>query len=84
MEQVPASNPCAPYISVDPERMSGVPVFRGTRVPVQTLFEFLSAGEPLEAFLDEFEGVGREQAVAVIELAARGLLSPFSAGARAA
>ncbi|MBI4675339.1 MAG: DUF433 domain-containing protein, partial [Chloroflexi bacterium] len=42
--------------------MSGTPVFRGTRVPVQTLFDYLEAGDPLDVFLDDFPSVTREQA----------------------
>ncbi len=56
-------------ITIDPDVMSGAPVFRGTRVPVQTLFEYLAAGDPLEEFLDGFPSVTRDQAVGVIEAA---------------
>lgn len=77
MEQIPPDSPLAPYISVDPERMSGAPVFRHTRVPIQALFDYLRAGEPLDVFLDHFEGVPRELAEGVIDLAARGLLGPL-------
>ena len=54
-------------ITVDPEIHSGTPVFRGTRVPVKTLFVHLEAGDPLEVFLDDFPSVSRELAVAVLE-----------------
>ncbi len=54
----------------DPERMSGAPCFAGTRVPVQNLFDYLEGGESIESFLDDFEGVSREQVMAVIEAAA--------------
>lgn len=77
MEQLPANSPLSPYVSVDPERMHGEPVFKGTRVPVKTLFDYLSANETLETFLDHFEGVERAHAIAVIELAARGLIAPL-------
>jgi uncharacterized protein (DUF433 family) len=53
----------------DPEILAGTPVFVGTRVPVRILFEFLSAGDPLDAFLDAYPSVKREQAVALLELA---------------
>ncbi len=53
----------------DPEIMSGTPVFRGTRVPVQTLFDYLEGGDPLDVFLDDFPSVTREQAQAVLEYA---------------
>ena len=46
-------------------------MFRGTRVPVQALFDYLKAGHDLATFLDHFEGVKREQAEAVIELASK-------------
>ena len=58
-------------ISVDPEEMSGTPVFAGTRVPVQTLVDYLAAGDPLEEFLDGFPTVTREQAVRFIEAASQ-------------
>lgn len=51
------------------EVMSGTPVFRDTRVPVQTLFDYIEAGDPLGVFLDDFPSVTREQALAVLELA---------------
>jgi uncharacterized protein (DUF433 family) len=50
----------------DPEIMGGVPVFVGTRVPVQTLLDYLAAGDPLADFLDHFPSVTREQAVAAL------------------
>lgn len=53
----------------DPEILSGTPVFVGTRVPVRILFEYLAAGDSLEAFLDAFPSVSKDQAVAVLELA---------------
>ena len=62
------------YITVDPEIHSGTPVFRGTRVPVKTLFDHLKAGDPLEVFLDDFPSVSREVAVAVLEEARAALL----------
>ncbi len=73
-ELIPADSLLAPYISVNPGRMHGEPVFKGTRVPVDYLFGHLRAGETIDAFLDGFEGVTREQAVAVLDLAARGML----------
>jgi uncharacterized protein (DUF433 family) len=47
----------------DPEIMSGTPVFRGTRVPVQTLFDYLEDGETLEDFLEGFPTVSRALAI---------------------
>jgi uncharacterized protein (DUF433 family) len=66
-------HPLFGIIWINPQRMSGVPCFAGTRVPIKTLFEYLEGGEPLEEFLTDFEGVTRPQAEAVISLAAEGL-----------
>jgi uncharacterized protein (DUF433 family) len=57
-----------------PERMSGAPCFYGTRVPVKTLFDYLEGSQSLETFLEDFEGVSREQADAVLRLAMGSLL----------
>ncbi len=73
-ELVPPDSPLAPYISVDPGRMHGEPCFTGSRVPIQILFDHLRAGDPLQEFLDGFPPVTRDQLVAVIDLAAMGLL----------
>ena len=62
-------------IVVDPDIHSGTPVFRGTRVPIKTLFDHLEAGDPLEVFLDDFPSVSRQLAVAVLEQA-RAALTP--------
>jgi uncharacterized protein (DUF433 family) len=51
----------------DPEVMHGTPVFRGTRVPVKTLFDYLENGESLDDFLEGFPSVSRELAVLVLE-----------------
>lgn len=58
----------------DPERMSGAPCFYGTRVPVKNLFDYLEGGRSLETFLEDFDGVSREQADAVLRLAMDSLL----------
>ena len=50
----------------NPGILGGVPVFRGTRLPVQTLFDYLAAGLSLDYFLETFEAVTREQAQAVL------------------
>lgn len=55
-------------VSRDPEVVSGALVFAGTRVPVEVLIQYLSAGDPLDEFLDDFPGVSREQAVAYLEM----------------
>ena len=54
-------------INVDPEIMSGTPVFQGTRVPVDALLNNLEAGVSLDEFLENFPTVAREQALAVLE-----------------
>lgn len=56
-------------VTVSPDVMSGVPVFRGTRVPVKNLLDYLAAGDSLDEFLAQFPTVKREQAVALIEAA---------------
>jgi uncharacterized protein (DUF433 family) len=56
-------------ITNSPEIMGGTPVFAGTRVPVQTLFEYLEAGDTITDFLDGFPTVTREQVVALLETA---------------
>ena len=56
-------------ITTSAEIMGGTPVFCGTRVPVQTLFEYLEAGDTIDDFLDGFPTVTREQVVAVLETA---------------
>jgi uncharacterized protein (DUF433 family) len=62
-------------VHTDPEIMSGTPVFVGTRVPVQTLLEYLEAGQPLSEFLEDFPTVSKEQAVAALEQAKQALLA---------
>jgi uncharacterized protein (DUF433 family) len=59
----------------DPDIMHGVPVFRGTRVPVQTLFEYLEGGDTLERFLQGFPTVSRELALEALEEAKQLLLA---------
>jgi uncharacterized protein (DUF433 family) len=53
-------------VSQDPEIMGGTPVFSGTRVPVQTLLDYLEAGDSIEDFLEGFPSVAREQVVAFL------------------
>lgn len=62
-------------IGRDPDVMHGTPVFRRTRVPVQTLFEYLEGGETLEDFLEGFPTVSRELAIQALEEAKHLLLS---------
>lgn len=54
-------------VTRDPEVMHGTPVFRGTRVPVKTLFDYLESGETLDDFLEGFPTVSRELAIQVLE-----------------
>ena len=62
----------------DPDILGGTPVFVGTRVPIQSLFDYLEGGETLDEFLRQFPSVKRDQALAVLDLARTTLL----AGAR--
>lgn len=66
----------SPLITTSPERLGGVVVFSGTRVPVHSMIEFLEAGHPLDHFLEQFPDVSREHAIAVLELAKHALISP--------
>lgn len=74
MERLPPTSEWFPFVSIDSDRLGGEPVFRGTRVPVQALFDYLRAGYDLATFLDHFEGVTRPQAQAVLQLAARSIV----------
>jgi uncharacterized protein (DUF433 family) len=53
----------------DPDILSGIPVFVGTRVPVRSLFDYLEGGDNLEEFLHQFPSVKREQAISVLDAA---------------
>jgi len=57
----------AQIISRSPDIMSGAPVFAGTRVPVQTIIDYLAGGHPLDEFLDDFPTVRREQALELLQ-----------------
>ena len=56
-------------INIDSEILSGQPVFAGTRVPVESLFDHLEAGISLDEFLDDFPTVSKKQAVAILDVA---------------
>ncbi len=56
-------------VNIDPEIMGGTPVFTGTRVTIQSLFDYIETGETLDEFLDNFPSVTREQAIEVLEMA---------------
>ncbi len=66
-------------IHSDPEILGGTPVFVGTRVPVQTLLDYLEGGHPLAEFLDDFPTVTKSQAIATLEQAKHLLVSRATA-----
>ena len=68
-------------VEVNPKKMSGTPVFTGTRVPLKNLFDYLEGGDSLEVFLDDFPTVAREQALGVLELSKEYLLSHYEIAA---
>jgi uncharacterized protein (DUF433 family) len=67
---------CESLIHSDPEILDGTPVFVGTRVPVQSLFDHLEAGDSIDDFLAGFPSVRREQVIAVLEEFRKELLTP--------
>jgi uncharacterized protein (DUF433 family) len=62
-------------IKIDKEIMSGQPVFVGTRIPVDSLFDHLEAGISLDEFLDDFPSVSKQQAISLLEIANKMLTS---------
>ncbi len=66
-------------VTIDPEILGGAPVFKGTRVPVKTLFEYLENDYSLEEFLECFPSVTRDLARQVLECSEQALLSPAAA-----
>jgi uncharacterized protein (DUF433 family) len=62
-------------ISIDPEVMSGTPVFTGTRVPVQTFFDYMEGGDSMEEFLEDYPSVSKDAAIEVLEMAKKTLTS---------
>ncbi|MEO6721503.1 MAG: DUF433 domain-containing protein [Ferruginibacter sp.] len=62
-------------INIDPETMGGTPVFTGTRVPVQSLFDYIESGETLDEFLDNFPSVNKDLAIQVLDMASKTLTS---------
>jgi uncharacterized protein (DUF433 family) len=64
-----------PVIAKDPDVLGGIPVFRGTRVPFQSLLDYLEGGQTLNEFLDDFPTVTREAAVHALEHAKSLLVS---------
>jgi uncharacterized protein (DUF433 family) len=67
-----------PVISCSPDVMGGTPVFSGTRVPVQTLLDYLEGGESIDDFLAGFPTVSREQVIAFLEQAKDRLVAAAS------
>jgi len=67
-------HPAEDVVNVDPEIMSGTPVFAGTRVPLYNLFDYLEAGDSLDKFPASFPSVTRTQAIAALELAREAVL----------
>jgi uncharacterized protein (DUF433 family) len=55
-------------INIDAEILGGTPVFSGTRVPIKNLFDYLESGDTIEIFLEDFEGVSRNQVIKVLEM----------------
>ena len=70
-------------IQSDPDVLGGTPVFVGTRVPAQSLFDYLEGGETLDEFLRQFPSVTREQAIAALDLARDSLLATCVTDVRA-
>ncbi|MCL2640823.1 MAG: DUF433 domain-containing protein [Phycisphaerales bacterium] len=64
------------FITIDPDILGGTPVFKGTRVPVRSLFEYLEDNYTLEQFLECFPSVTRKMALHVLERSESALLSP--------
>jgi len=73
-----------PLITTSPDRLIGTSVFAGTRVPMQTLVDYLEAGDSLDDFLADFPSVSREHAIAVLEVAKSALLAKAVAGRQTA
>lgn len=68
-------------IERDPEKLGGMPVFFGTRVPIRNLFDCLEGGDSLDEFLDQFPTVTREQALKVLEASKERLLADYETAA---
>ncbi len=72
------NHPKKPLITSSPEVLGGTPVFAGTRVPVQTLIEYLEGGETIDDFLEGFPTVTREQVISFLEEAKDRMLTAAS------
>ena len=67
MEEIAEVNVTESVIVKDPDILSGMPVFRGTRVPIKNLIDYLATGETIDAFLDDFPTVTREQVIRFLQ-----------------
>jgi len=67
--------PLSQIVHCDPDILGGTPVFVGTRVPVQSLFDYLEGGDTLDEFLHQFPSVKHELAIAALDLARESLLA---------
>jgi uncharacterized protein (DUF433 family) len=65
----------SPIVSTSLDTMGGTPVFAGTRVPIQTLLDYLKAGESIDDFLNGFPTVSKDQVIALLEEAGKQLVS---------
>ena len=68
-------------VEIDPEKLGGTAVFRGTRVPIQNLYDSLESGESVEQFLEQYPTVSREQLIAVLEESKERLLIGYEIAA---
>ena len=82
-ELVPRTDARAAFISVNPERLGGTPCFVGTRVPVKSLWDYLAHDAALPEFLDDFEGVPRDEVLQALRHAFEKLMDGLPDGRRA-
>jgi len=66
-------------VSIDPAVMGGTPVFKGSRVPIQTLFDYIEGDETIEEFLDDFPTVKKEQVIQLLEELKQQVINPSRA-----
>jgi uncharacterized protein (DUF433 family) len=79
METTEPGSPWFPFVWIDPDRLGGTPCFRGSRVPIRNLFDYLEEGHTVAEFLDDFPPVTGAQVQAVLHLAGQTLIGPFAA-----
>jgi len=73
-DMIQPGHPLFGLVWINRDRLSGAPCFYASRVPIKNLFDYLESGHTLDEFADDFEGVTREQAAGILDLARRGLL----------